>query len=131
MAVTTTELPAWITREVALLAFLGVAVFGQLAYLYWAGQQNHLIRLSDLMTGDNGRLASNKTFQFLAFCASSWAMVFFTATGKADMMGWAAWTAIWSGAALTNKAIANNANAKAQELAAAAGAPPPIPPARD
>ncbi len=125
------SLPDWANRQNALILCLCVIVLGQFGYLWWAARNNPLIRLSDLMTGDNGRLASNKAFQYWAFLISGWAMVFLTVTGDMDAIGWGAWVAIWTGAHLGNKAINNTAAAKAQEISAATGAPAHTPPARD
>ena len=102
------NLPDWLTRESALLIALAAFVIGHLAYLLWASRSNSLIDLTDLWTGDNGRLASSKSFQSWAFILSAWAMVWFTVTGHADPTGWAAWAALWVGGALGTKAIAKS-----------------------
>lgn len=126
----TVDLPTWVTRENLMLAFLAICVFAHAGYLTWSARSNPLIRCTDIMTGDNGRLASNKTFQAWAFGLSAWAMVYLTVTANMDAIGWGAWVAIWSGAALANKAVNNSATAKSQEIAAATGNPPPIPAAK-
>lgn len=127
------DLPEWLNRENVSIAFLGLASFGVAIAFLVAQSRNSLIRVTDVLTGDNGRLASNKTFQALAFLLSAWAMVFLTITGKADAIVWGAWVAVWAGATLTNKVVNNAAVAKAQEAAAATGtsAPPPVPQVSD
>lgn len=117
--------PDWLTREAVLLTALGLAVAAHALCLAYYSRTGNLIRVTDLLTGDNGRMASTKTFQAWAFVLSAWAMIWFTATGHADPLEWSAWVAIWAGAALTNKAVNNAAVAKAQENATAAGQPAP------
>lgn len=95
-------------------------------YLFWAAQRNSSIVLTDVLTGDNGRLVSSKVIQFLAFHGTFWAMVFMTVTGKATVAEWTLFWGTCAGLALGNKAVNNAAAAKANELSAATGVPPPI-----
>ncbi len=108
------DLPAWLTREHVSIAFLGICAFGFAIFMVFESARNERIRCTDLLTGDNGRLASNKTFQTLAFLLSAWAMVFMTITARVDAVAWGAWVAVWAGAALTNKVVIGR-EAKAHE----------------
>lgn len=118
-------LPDWINRETVLLAGLGLAILIHGTCLVYYARTGALIRVTDLLTGDNGRLASSKTFQAWAFVLSAWAMVWFTVTGHSDPMGWSAWVAIWAGAAIGNKVVIQ-AETRAKHDAAPQ---PPAPPA--
>lgn len=118
--------PDWITRETVLLTGLGLVVLIHGLCLAHYARSGGLIRVTDLMTGDNGRLASSKTFQAWAFVLSAWAMVWFTVTGHSDPMGWSAWVAIWAGAAIGNKVVIQ---AETRAKHGAAPAQPPAPPA--
>jgi hypothetical protein len=128
MAVT---IPDWLTRENLSVAVLILCAFGFAVFMLVESVRNPLIRCTDIMTGDNGRLASNKTFQCLAFLLSAWAMVYMTLQNRADAIAWGAWVAIWAGATLTNKVVNNKAVEAAAKIAVATDAPPPIPQVSD
>lgn len=97
------DLPAWVTRENVAIVFLFMATMALFAYLAWAAQRNPLLRLTDVMTGDNGRYASGKLLQVLAFGLTGWGMVYLTVTGTATPTEWTIFGGAWGGLALGSK----------------------------
>jgi hypothetical protein len=117
--------PDWLTREIVSYTVLCLSAIGFCCMMLFASYRSDKIRCTDVMTGDNGRLASNKTFQTVTFLVSVWIMVDMTIRGSMNETLLLGWCAVWGGLTAVNKALNNNAVAKAQESAAASGAPPP------
>ncbi len=108
-------LPEWVSRENVAIAFLFLAATAFFAYIAWAARRDELIRWTDVITGDNGRIASTKALQLMAFGLTGWGMVYLTVTGAATPTEWTLFGGAWGGLALGNK------------FAPAAPKPPPIP----
>lgn len=117
-------LPDWINRESIAMLGLVVIVVAHAILLFIESRRNPLIRCVDIMTADNGRMASNKTFQAWAFWFTAWGMYYLIVTGKAGGIELSAWGALWIGGYAYNKKQNNEA---VVEVAKVAGDPPPLP----
>lgn len=91
-------------------AFL-VFVAGVMLCIIREQRNNPLFRATDLVTGDNGRVASTKFFAAGAFLGTSYAFVVGVATGHDNTSMILAFSGVWAGASLINKTINNTTTA--------------------
>lgn len=112
-------LPAWVNRETVAIAGLGLCTVVFFAYIAWAARRDPLVRWTDILTGDNGRIASAKALQVMAFGLTGWGMVYLTITASATATEWTLFGGAWGGLALGAK------------FAPPPKAPPPMPQADD
>lgn len=96
-------MPEWVTHENVAIAFLFLATVAFFAYLAWAARRDDQLRLTDVLTGDNGKYASTKVLQALAFGLTGWGMVFLTLSGSVTATEWTLFGGAWGGLALGNK----------------------------
>lgn len=109
-------LPDWLTRENVALACLFMGTVAFFAYLTYAARRDDLIRFTDVLTGDNGRLASPKVIHVMAFGLTAWGMIWLTISGSVNATEWTLFGGTWGGLALGSK------------FAPATQKPPAIPP---
>lgn len=74
-------------------------------------RKNPLFRATDLITGDNGRIASTKFFAAGAFFGTLYAFVDAVVAGRADTAAILAFSGVWAGTAMVNKTINNTTTA--------------------
>lgn len=119
------DLPEWLTRETVAMFALLVIIAAICVMWIIEQRRNPLIQCFDVVTADNGRLASNKLFQAGAFIVTGWGIVFLMIAGRAGAIELAAWGGMWIVGYAVNKKQNNDS---VIEVAKVAGDPPPIPP---
>jgi hypothetical protein len=101
-------LPDWLTRETAMLLMLAAEIIAAAVWLIWTSRKpGSLINLSDVLTGDNGRLSAPKCTEIAAFFTCSWAFVYLFATGHGSFEGLSGFGLIWAARGAANKIINN------------------------
>lgn len=84
-----------------------LAVLALLAsFLLWKWTKNHpSFDLSDLLTGDNGRVSISKFGQTCALAVSTWGFVVLVQQGKLTEFYFIGYMTVWTGAKLIQSSI--------------------------
>lgn len=92
------------TANLALIVLLAVALCAALLLRHW--QHSHPdFDLSDLLTGDNGRVSLSKFGQVAALVVSTWGFVVLVEQGKLTETYFLGYMTVWTGSKLIQSRI--------------------------